>query len=125
VLLVEDNALTRDVLPLLIEESGAPFTIEAAATAGEALDKASETTYDLFLIDINLGSEMTGVDVMNRLRGDARYASAPMIACTAYAMPGDEERLLAAGFDAYLAKPFRKDELLDAMNEALRRAGPS
>jgi CheY-like chemotaxis protein len=125
VLLVEDNALTREVLPLLIQKTGAPFTIDVAATAEEALDKAMKTTYDLFLIDINLGFETTGVDVMSRLRDDAQYASTPMIACTAYAMPGDEEQFLEAGFDAYLAKPFRKDELIDVMNRVTRSAGAS
>jgi CheY-like chemotaxis protein len=125
VLLVEDNELTRDVLPLLIKETGAPFTVEGAATADEAFEKAKRTKYSLFLIDINLGTSVTGIDVMSALRDQPQYADTPMVACTAYAMPGDEEQFLKAGFDAYLAKPFRKDELVSVMTGMVHNAAPS
>jgi CheY-like chemotaxis protein len=55
---------------------------------------------------------------MRRLRELPRYAQTPMVACTAYAMPGDEEQFLEAGFDAYLAKPFRAEDLLSALERA-------
>ncbi len=74
----------------------------------EALDKADATPYDRFLIDINLSTSPAGVDVIEALRGDPRYAAAPMVACTAYAMPGDEEQFLRVGFDAYLPSRFGK-----------------
>jgi len=94
------------------------------ATPEEALAKARAKTYDLIIIDINLGTTKTGVDVMNVLRGRPEYEGVPMMACTAYAMPGDEERFTEAGFDVYLAKPFRTQELLDGMDAALsKRSG--
>lgn len=117
VLLVEDNELTREVLPRLLAKMNQRYSVDTAAQADQALGMAEERAYDLFIIDINLGPGPTGLDVMHRLRETA-YAQAPMIACTAYAMPGDEETFLDAGFDAYLAKPFRAEELLETLQRA-------
>jgi CheY-like chemotaxis protein len=121
ILFVEDNDLTLEVVPLLIREAGASYTVDTAPTAQAAIEQAESNGYDLFLIDINLGAELTGVDVMKALRDRPEYAHTPMIACTAYAMPGDEERFLSHGFDAYVPKPFKRDHLLDVMDTVLGR----
>ena len=119
VLHVEDNALTRRVLPMLLRRLDERYAVEATASAEEALARAETTRYDLFLIDINLGAGSTGIDAMRQFRDLPRYADTPMIACTAYAMPGDRQTFLEAGFDAYLAKPFRAEELLETLQHAL------
>ncbi|NBB73507.1 MAG: PAS domain S-box protein, partial [Bacteroidetes bacterium] len=118
ILLVEDNALTRRVLPMLLQKADARYTMDVVERGEDALKQAEARGYDLFIIDINLGAGLTGLDVMRRLRKLPRYAQTPMVACTAYAMPGDEEQFLAAGFDAYLAKPFRAEDLLTALARA-------
>jgi CheY-like chemotaxis protein len=112
ILLLDDNEMTRKVLPMLLSEADDRFEMHTAVTADEALSAAREVEYGLFLIDINLGTKETGIDVMRALRELPSHADTGMVACTAYAMPGDEEKFLEAGFDAYLAKPFRSDELL-------------
>ena len=118
ILLVEDNALTCRVLPMLLQQADARYTMDVAERGEDALEQAEARGYDLFIIDINLGAGLTGLDVMRRLRELPRYAQTPMVACTAYAMPGDEEQFLEAGFDAYLAKPFRAEDLLSALERA-------
>jgi CheY-like chemotaxis protein len=100
------------MLPLLLEQADASYAVDAVATPNEAIERAHSTAYDLFILDINLGTTRNGVDLMRELRATPRYRTTPMLACTAYAMPGDTERLREAGFDAYLAKPFNADQLL-------------
>jgi CheY-like chemotaxis protein len=119
VLLVEDNELTRQVMPMLLQKADARYAMDVAGDAEEALEMAEARGYHLVLIDINLGAGPTGLDLMQQLRATARYAETPMIACTAYAMPGDKEMFLEAGFDAYLAKPFGAKQLLKALQHAL------
>jgi CheY-like chemotaxis protein len=114
-LLVEDNELSRELLPLLLSEVAPQYVVDAAATAEEALTRAAATRYDGFIIDINLGADRNGVDLMRALRAGPIYAETPMMACTAYALPGDEERFLQAGFDAYLGKPYHAEDLLQAL----------
>ena len=102
VLIIEDNEknlkLTRDLLQVKGYR-----TIEAAdATTGIAL--AAEHRPSVVLMDIQL-PDMDGEAALRRLRADHRTASIPVIAVTAFAMTGDRERFLAAGFDDYVTKP--------------------
>jgi len=123
VLLVEDNKLTRQVLPMLLRQIDERYVVDTTVNAEEALARADTTHYDLFLIDINFGTGPTGLDVMRRLRDQPRYQNTPMVACTAYAMPADRQTFLEAGFDAYLAKPFRAQKLLETLQHVLDREG--
>ncbi len=61
---------------------------------------------DLIILDIRL-PKMTGIEICQELRKIERFKDVPIIAVTAYAMKGDEERILEAGFDAYITKPIR------------------
>jgi len=114
-LLVEDNGPSRELLPLLLSEIAPQYAVDVAATAEDALTRAAAARYDGFIIDINLGAGMNGVKLMRELRDGPVYADTPMLACTAYALPGDEERFLREGFDAYLGKPYHADDLLEAL----------
>ena len=73
-------------------------------------------------MDINLGEDETGVDVMLKIRELPGYKNIPIVAVTAYALPGDRERFLQAGFDGYIGKPFTKQQLFRMMDQVL--AGP-
>jgi CheY-like chemotaxis protein len=81
--------------------------------------QARDTTYDAILMDIHLSDEASGVDVMEHLRSMPEYRHTPIIALTAFALPGDRERFLSAGFSGYLGKPFTKPQLEAALAEAL------
>lgn len=111
-LLVEDNDDTRFLLSALLEDE---YVVTPAPTAGAALACARSNRYDIVLMDINLGSGATGVDVLEALRMAPTYRRTPVVALTAYAMPGDRQRFLSMGFTAYLAKPFGADELLSLL----------
>lgn len=115
-LIVEDNEETQLLLRHQLSEH---FALTMAKDVNEALDLADAHAYDALLIDINLGSERTGIDLLQELRARDSFESIPAIALTAYAMPGDRERLLEAGFDAYLGKPYSRDELLKAIRDVL------
>jgi two-component system cell cycle response regulator DivK len=102
VLIVEDNErnmrLARDVLRL-----GGFRTVEATS-GGEGLSVAREQLPDVILMDIRL-PDMDGTVAARQLKDDARTARIPVIALTSFAMKGDREWFLAAGFDGYLEKP--------------------
>jgi two-component system, cell cycle response regulator DivK len=102
VLIVEDNErnlrLVRDVL----EFHG--YTTLEARNAGDAIALAAAHRPRLVLMDIQL-PDGDGVAVLKQLRSDPATAPIPVIALTAFAMREDRERLLAAGFDGYIAKP--------------------
>lgn len=116
ILVVEDNADTQILLRYLLETR---FLLEVVTRVGDALEKTSERIFDLLLVDINLGEERTGVDLLNILRDNDTYAHVPMVAITAYAMPGDYERFISMGFDGYVSKPFTRIELMKAIDDIL------
>jgi len=116
ILVVEDNEDPQILLKYLLESR---FFLQIVTRVGDALEKTSEQLFDLLLVDINLGEERTGVDLLHILRENDAYAHIPMVAITAYAMPGDYERFIAMGFDGYVSKPFTRLELLTAIDSIL------
>ncbi len=109
VLVVEDNENTQYLIQTLLEEDMSVTTVE---TAAEALLEAFRNEYSLVVVDINLGEGPNGIDLLSELRAMPAYRDVPIVAITAYALPGDKERFLEMGFADYLAKPFQADDLL-------------
>lgn len=116
VLVVDDNETTRFLMDRMIE---AEYDTYSARSEEDALAAAGDVHFDAVLMDINLGAAASGEDVMHRLRGLEGYAEVPIVAFTAYALPGDRERFLSAGFDGYLSKPFTKPQLLALLAELI------
>jgi CheY-like chemotaxis protein len=116
VLVLEDNPESRLLLRHLLSKE---FEATIVAGADEALRKGAEVSSDVSLLDINLGEARTGVDVLAALRGIAAFGQTPALACTAYALPGDREHFLDAGFADYVSKPFVKSDLLAALRRAI------
>ena len=110
-LVVEDNAVNRALIARLLEKRGHNVTL--AANGCEALEKLEKQQFDLVLMDLQMpvmgGLEATAVI---REREKSSGAHVPIIALTAAAIKGDEERCLAAGMDAYLSKPIDVQKLL-------------
>ena len=119
-LALEDNAESRLLLKHLLRKE---FDAVIVSGADETLARAAEQTFDVLLLDINLGEKRTGVDVLKALRALPGYDQTPALACTAYALPGDRERFLEAGFAHYVSKPFVKAELLGALRSAVASNG--
>jgi CheY-like chemotaxis protein len=109
ILIVDDHPETLLLLRHVLKKIG---TIETAADLDEALRKAKKNRFDLFLIDIYLNYPEAGLHLLHKLREQSVYSKTPVIACTAYALPGDRKRLLREGFDGYISKPFTRRDVM-------------
>ena len=116
ILVVEDNPDTQILLRYLLQSR---YDIHTVTRVEDALSHIEQHTYTLILVDINLGEERTGVDLLNIVRDNELYAAMPMVAITAYAMPGDDHKFIRMGFDAYVSKPFSRTELYAAIDQVL------
>lgn len=117
ILLVEDNPDTAQLVEQLLVGVS---RIWHATNGDEAVQMARDQVFDLVLMDINLGSGPNGAEVLVALRELDGYSEPPVIAITAYALPGDRERFLSAGFSAYLSKPFGAEELFAVVSKHTR-----
>ncbi len=116
VLIVEDNELNMKLFHDLLEAHGYD-TIEAR-TGPEALKLAAEHRPDLILMDIQL-PEVSGLEVTQKLKENATLADIPVIAVTAFAMKGDEERIRQGGCEDYIAKPISVVSFLEKVKRYL------
>lgn len=119
VLVVEDNAETQLLLEHILSSR---YEATIVASVDAAIEACQKTVFQLLLMDINLGEERTGTDLLHTLRKPPHNVTAPALALTAYAMPGDQKRFEQEGFDAYVSKPFSQNDLLDAMQHCLATA---
>lgn len=119
ILYVEDDPINAYVLQKML----ANFKIDIAKNGVECMNLAAENNYDLVLMDINLGDQdEDGIYYMRQLR-KANYADKPIVAVTAYAMSGDRERFMDAGFDEYFSKPIEKLRLILFVEEKRKELG--
>jgi two-component system cell cycle response regulator DivK len=102
ILIVEDNDLNLRLARDLLEYRG--HQVSAAMSADQCRAALRGPLPDVVLMDMRLGA-VSGETLLHELRADPRLAPLPVLAVTAQAMQGDRERLLAAGFDGYVAKP--------------------
>lgn len=115
---IEDNDLNFELIDYLLGEAGwRTARARDAASFAELLDSPSPA---LVLLDMNL-PDGSGLDLLARLRAHPRHARLPVIAVTAHAMQGDRQRFLAAGCDAYVAKPIDRRVLFDEIAAVLER----
>jgi two-component system cell cycle response regulator DivK len=109
VLVVEDNAANMKLATFLLQSAG--HSVLSATNAEAGLTVARDERPDLILMDIQLPG-MDGLEATALLKRDEATRDIPVIALTALAMKGDEERIRAAGCDGYIAKPMRYQEFL-------------
>ena len=121
ILVVEDNPANMKLAVLLLESAG--HAVLSATNAELGLALARQQHPQLILMDIQLPG-MDGLAATALLKQDHATRSIPVIALTALAMKGDEERIRAAGCDGYVAKPMRYKELLATVAEHLGRGEP-
>ena len=118
VLIVEDNAANLKLATFLLQSAG--HTVLSTTDAEAALTLARDQQPDLILMDIQLPG-MDGLEATALLKADEATRAIPVIALTALAMKGDEERIRAAGCDGYIAKPMRYQEFLATIAAQLPR----
>jgi two-component system cell cycle response regulator DivK len=119
VLVVEDNPANMTLATFLLKSAG--HTVLTATDAESGLSLARNEQPDLILMDIQLPG-MDGLQATALLKADEATRSIPVIALTALAMKGDEERIRAAGCDGYIAKPLAYREFLATISNRLVRA---
>jgi len=118
VLIAEDNAVNRELLRELLELRG--YTVLEACDGQEALQMIEQTQPELLLLDIGM-PVMDGFAVIRRIRENPRLARLLVVAVTAYAMRGDQERILNSGFDGYLSKPVNPSSLAEELARVLAK----
>jgi signal transduction histidine kinase/HPt (histidine-containing phosphotransfer) domain-containing protein len=114
ILLVEDNALNRRLAQHVLEKAG--HTVVSADSGVAALSALERTRFDLVLMDVQM-PDLDGIETTMRIREKEKTTGArvPVLALTAYAMPSDRERCVAAGMDGHLVKPIHPATLLEAV----------
>ncbi|TRZ66330.1 response regulator [bacterium] len=113
-LIVDDNTSLRTVISMYLKDI---CYTDYALNGNSAVELAMNNTYDLILMDINLGSGMNGIETTNCIKNLDGYKEVPVIAITGYALSGDENNLLREGFDEYLAKPFTREKLIEKIRK--------
>ena len=116
VLIVEDNELNMKLFRDLLEAHG--YNTLQARTGPEALKLAGENHPDLILMDIQL-PEFSGLEVTQKIKENAELVDIPVIAVTAFAMKGDEERIRQGGCEDYIAKPISVVSFLEKVKRYL------
>jgi len=114
VLVVEDNELNLKLFCDLLRVHG--YRAEAVRDGREVLARAQELRPDLVIMDIQLPN-VSGLDLIGAIKADPQIAATPVMAVTAYAARGDEERIREAGAEAYVAKPVTVNRFLEAVRK--------
>jgi two-component system, cell cycle response regulator DivK len=117
VLVVDDHATNLRLITGVLESQG--YAHQTADNGESALIMLEQQQFDLVLLDIQMPG-LSGTEVAKHIRANLQTSSLKLIAVTALAMPGDREEILRAGFDGYVAKPFKIPELLEVIRETLK-----
>ncbi|HKV12625.1 MAG TPA: response regulator [Thermoanaerobaculia bacterium] len=117
-LVVDDNPINLKLICDLLEFEG--YAVEKAVDAEQAQEVLRHVTPDLILMDIALPG-MDGLALTRQLKADEKLKHVPVVALTAFAMKGDEEKAIAAGCSGYITKPIDTRKLPQQVAELLRR----
>ncbi|MBV9825949.1 MAG: response regulator [Alphaproteobacteria bacterium] len=122
VLVVEDNELNMKLFSAMLSSQG--YTVIEATDGNLGLALAQQRHPNLIIMDIQLPG-MTGIEITQTLKADAATQTIPIIATTAYALKGDQERIMASGCDGYMAKPIAISEFLALVASFMTRPAAS
>jgi signal transduction histidine kinase/DNA-binding response OmpR family regulator/ABC-type phosphate/phosphonate transport system substrate-binding protein/HPt (histidine-containing phosphotransfer) domain-containing protein len=121
VLVVEDNPTNQEIAVAILESAG--IIPDTAINGSVAVEKISKNRYDAVLMDIQM-PEMNGFQATRKIRHDLSITDLPIIAMTAHAMRGDEEKCMIAGMDGYVAKPVEQARLFQLLWRLLKNRRP-
>jgi two-component system cell cycle response regulator DivK len=117
ILVVEDNERNMKLVRDILAHHG--HRVLEAATGTDGVRLAVSDRPDLILMDIQL-PDISGVTALQRIRAHAALDAVPVLAVSASVMPDEQQRIVASGFDAFVAKPISIKSFLATVNEALR-----
>ncbi|HXP95294.1 MAG TPA: response regulator [Telmatospirillum sp.] len=112
ILIIEDNAANMKLVVVLLEKEG--YEVLQATDAEDGIRLTRERHPDLILMDVQL-PRMDGLTATRLLKGDLATRDIRIVALTAFAMPGDHERIAAAGCDGYITKPIHYRDFLNTV----------
>lgn len=115
-LIIEDNENNLELISFILQKNGYRTTF--AVTGIQGIEMAETEAPDFILLDIQL-PDISGTEVLSRLKSMDQVKHIPVIAVTSYAMAGDRQRLLAAGCDGYIEKPIDPMQFIDHIKIAL------
>jgi CheY-like chemotaxis protein len=121
ILLAEDNHVNQKLAVQILKKRG--HAIVVAETGRQALTLLERQSFDLVLMDVQM-PDMDGIEATAAIREREKGATGhvPIIAMTAHAMAGDKQRFLHAGMDGYVSKPIQTKELLQVIDELIRKS---
>ncbi len=122
ILVAEDNAVNRKLICLILAKAG--YTYATVEDGTRVLDTLRAQPFRLVLMDMMMPG-ISGYEATRAVRADPALSALPVIALTANAMNGEADRCREAGCDAYLAKPYSKEQLLDGIKSFLDQTAPS
>lgn len=118
VLVVEDNELNLKLFCDLLRAHG--FVVEPVSDGREVLEKARSFVPNLIVMDIQL-PHVSGLELIEQIKKDSQLKIIPIMAVTAYAGKGDEDRILSAGAEAYVSKPISVAKFIESVQQVLHR----
>ena len=116
ILVVDDNRASRDLIRAILKT--VRCEIIEAQNGQEAIDRIQQEQFNLLLLDIDM-PVLDGLSTVRKIRQDPAFADLPVVAVTSFAMEGDREKGLAAGFTAYITKPVRAAALRQQVQQLL------
>lgn len=119
ILIIEDNVLNMKLFNDVLVANG--YLTAQSPTGLDAIELCKSFAPDLVILDIQL-PEISGFEIIEKIRADRNLKELPVIAITAFAMHGDEEKILASGCSAYLSKPISVSHFLDHINHYSKAA---
>jgi PAS domain S-box-containing protein len=117
-LYIEDQVDSQILYKVQMKELG---DIQFAVSFEEALPLLDKGNFDFIVMDINLEGEYNGLDALRIIQKMPEYKNIPIIAVTAYLMPGDREKFISAGFNEFVPKPIFRDKMIEALERVFKR----
>ena len=118
ILIAEDYDDNRELLRILLSAAG--YDVDEARNGAECVEIARRNPPDLVMVDLSM-PELDGWGVFRELRSDPATSGIPCVAVTAH-VESDRQRVLQSGFDAFVSKPFRTDELLSTVKSLIQKS---
>lgn len=114
ILVAEDNKVNQELTKRILEKAG--FLVSIANNGREAVNLFNQNEFDLILMDIQM-PVMGGEEAVQAIRKSKKGGNIPIVALTAHAMSGDQEKYLDIGMNGYVSKPIRRSDLLETIQE--------
>lgn len=116
ILVVEDNADTQELMLLILRDK---YDVSITSNATETLELVNKESFEVILMDLNLGGRRTGFELLREVRQIKSYESTPVLAVSALPIGVIRKQLIREGFNGYIAKPFTRARIIDALDGVL------